>query len=86
MEQNKRKPVFYWLLFAGTVLIVFLLGMLASSITNRRAEKEYVYKPMVDLKQGEPRNSEWGKNFPMNTSRIYRHSIPATAANIMGMR
>jgi len=64
MEQNKRKPVFYWLLFAGTVIIVFLLGMLASSITNRRAEKEYVYKPMVELKQGEPRNSEWGKNFP----------------------
>ena len=64
MEQNKRKPVFYWLLFAGTVLIVFLLGMLASSITNRRAEKEYVYKPMVELKQGESRNSEWGKNFP----------------------
>jgi len=64
MEKNKRKPVFYWLLFAGTVIIVFLLGMLASSITNRRAEKEYVYKPMVELKQGEPRNSEWGKNFP----------------------
>lgn len=64
MEKNKRKPVFYWLLFAGTVLIVFLLGMLASSITNRRAEKEYVYKPMVELKQGESRNSEWGKNFP----------------------
>jgi len=64
MEKNKRKPVFYWLLFTATVIIVFLLGMLASSITNRRAEKEYVYKPMVDLKQGEPRNSEWGKNFP----------------------
>ncbi len=64
MEPNKRKPVFYWLLFAATVIIVFLLGMLASSITNRRAEKEYVYKPMVELKQGEPRNSEWGKNFP----------------------
>lgn len=64
MEQNKRKPIFYWLLFTGTVIVVFLLGMLASSITNRRAEKEYVYKPMVELKQGEPRNSEWGKNFP----------------------
>ena len=64
MENNKRKPIFYWLLFTGTVIIVFLLGMLASSITNRRAEKEYVYKPMVELKQGEPRNSEWGKNFP----------------------
>jgi len=56
MEKNKRKPIFYWLLFTGTVIIVFLLGMLASSITNRRAEQEYVYKPMVELKQGEPRN------------------------------
>ncbi len=64
MANTKRKPIFYWLLFTGTVIIVFLLGMLASSITNRRAEKEYVYKPMVELKQGEPRNSEWGKNFP----------------------
>lgn len=64
MENNKRKPLFYWILFVGTVIVVFLLGMLASSITNRRAEKEYVYKPMVELKQGEPRNAEWGKNFP----------------------
>ena len=64
MESTKRKPLFYWLIFAGTVVVVFLLGMLAASITNRRAEKEYVYKPMVELKQGEPRNAEWGKNFP----------------------
>lgn len=59
-----RKPWFYWMLFIATAVIVFLLGMLAASITNRRAEKEYVYKPMVSLKQGEPRNAEWGKNFP----------------------
>jgi len=64
MEIKKRKPVFYWMLFIATVVIVFLLGMLASSITNRRAEQEYVYKPMVEIKQGEPRNEEWGKNFP----------------------
>jgi len=64
MENNKRKPRFYWMLFIGTVIIVFILGMLASSITNRRAEKEFVYKPMVDIKDGEPRNEEWGKNFP----------------------
>jgi len=61
---RKRKPGFYWLIFIATAIIVFLLGMLAASITNRRAEKEYVYKPMVSLKQGEPRNAEWGKNFP----------------------
>lgn len=64
MENKSRKPLFYWLLFIVTAIIVFVLGMLASSITNRRAEKEYVYKPMVEIKQGEPRNEEWGKNFP----------------------
>lgn len=64
METSKRNPLFYWLLFIATVIIVFFLGMLASSITNRRAEKEYVYKPMVEIKQGEARNSEWGKNYP----------------------
>jgi nitrite reductase (cytochrome c-552) len=61
---RKRKPGFYWLIFIATAIVVFILGMLAASITNRRAEKEYVYKPMVSLKQGEPRNAEWGKNFP----------------------
>ncbi len=61
---RKRKPGFYWLIFIATAIVVFLLGMLAASITNRRAEKEYVYKPMVDIKQCEPRNAEWGKNFP----------------------
>lgn len=64
MEKKNRKPWFYWMLFIGTAIIVFLLGMLASSITNRKAEKEYVYKPMVELKAGESRNEEWGKNFP----------------------
>ncbi|MCU0407871.1 MAG: ammonia-forming cytochrome c nitrite reductase [Bacteroidales bacterium] len=64
METTKHKPVFYWMLFIATVIVVFFLGMLASSITNRRAEREYVFKPMVELKEGEPRNAEWGKNYP----------------------
>jgi nitrite reductase (cytochrome c-552) len=64
METKKRRPLFYWTLFAITVVVVFLLGLLASSITNRRSEREYVYKPMVELKAGEPRNEVWGKNFP----------------------
>jgi nitrite reductase (cytochrome c-552) len=64
METKPRSRYFYLIIFLATAVIVFLLGMLAASITNRRAEKEYVYKPMVALSKGESRNSEWGKNFP----------------------
>jgi nitrite reductase (cytochrome c-552) len=62
--QKSRKPWVNWALFVGTMGVVFLLGLLASSITQRRAETEYVYKPKVQLTQYEPRNELWGKNFP----------------------
>ena len=60
----KRKPWKNWLLFIATMVIVFLLGLLASSITQRKAESEYVYKPKVRLDEYEPRNALWGENFP----------------------
>ncbi|MCX6242924.1 MAG: ammonia-forming cytochrome c nitrite reductase [Bacteroidetes bacterium] len=62
--EPKRKPWKNWLLFFATMVIVFLLGLLASSITQRKAESEYVYKPKVKLDEYEPRNSLWGENFP----------------------
>lgn len=63
-ETKKRKPWVNWVLFLSTIVVVFLLGLLASSITQRRAEKDYVYKPKVKLGEYEPRNELWGKNFP----------------------
>lgn len=60
----KRAPWINWVLFFGTMVIVFLLGLLASSITERKAEAEYVYKPRVALTEFEPRNELWGENFP----------------------
>jgi nitrite reductase (cytochrome c-552) len=60
----KRKPWKNWALFLATMIIVFLLGLLASSITQRKAESEYVYKPKVKLEEYEPRNMMWGENFP----------------------
>ena len=53
-----------WLLFSVTVIIVFLLGLLASSIMERRAEAVFAYTPQVEHSQFEPRNSVWGRNFP----------------------
>jgi nitrite reductase (cytochrome c-552) len=65
MEKSiKRAPWINWALFFGTMVIVFLLGLLASSITERKAEAEYVYKPRVNLTEYEPRNELWGENFP----------------------
>ncbi|HTX88811.1 MAG TPA: ammonia-forming cytochrome c nitrite reductase [Bacteroidales bacterium] len=65
MEPTKtRKPWVNWALFFATLVVVFLLGLLASSIIQRKAETEYVYKPKVKLTETEPRNQVWGENFP----------------------
>lgn len=60
----KEKPITGWLLFFGTVIVVFLLGLLASSIVERRAETLFVYTPKITYTQFEPRNEVWGLNFP----------------------
>ncbi len=51
-------------LFIVTAIVVFLLGLLASSILNRKNEAKYKYVPQVEISENEPRNAEWGKNFP----------------------
>ena len=53
-----------WLLFFSTIIVVFLLGMLASSIMDRKAESRFAYQPQVKVPDGEPRNQVWGENFP----------------------
>jgi len=63
-DQIKNKPFLGWALFFSTVLVVFLLGMLASSVMERRSEALFAYTPVVKHSQFEPRNEVWGKNFP----------------------
>lgn len=65
-EQIKNKPWLGWLLFIATIVVVFLLGLLASSIIERRAEAVFAYTPKVDFEPTEPRNEVWGQNFPRN--------------------
>ena len=59
-----EKPVFGWLLFFATVIVVFMLGILASSIVERRSEAMYAYIPNVELNKWEANNEEWGRYFP----------------------
>ncbi len=62
-ELVNERPWLGWLLFLATVVGVFLLGLLASSIVERRSESMalQVVKP---IPQWEPRNEVWGQNYP----------------------
>lgn len=59
-----KKPWVNWLIFIGTIIIVFLLGMLANSVTQRRTEARLVNVPKIKIKEFEPRNQIWGENYP----------------------
>jgi nitrite reductase (cytochrome c-552) len=63
-ESIKKKPYLGWLIFLATMLVTFLLGLLASSIMERRTEAIYAYAPKEKIKQFESDNSVWRKNYP----------------------
>lgn len=60
----KKNNLTTWLIFSITVVVVFLLGLLAASIVDRRAEGDFVYKPKATFEPQETRNEIWGINFP----------------------
>ncbi|NJM94563.1 MAG: ammonia-forming cytochrome c nitrite reductase subunit c552, partial [Cytophagales bacterium] len=60
----QKKPWLGWLLFVASLVLVFLLGLLASSITQRRVEATLVNKPKQALDEFEPRNEVWGEAYP----------------------
>ncbi|MBN2683217.1 MAG: ammonia-forming cytochrome c nitrite reductase [Bacteroidales bacterium] len=71
-QQVKKRPWLGWVLFFVSMIIVFLLGLLATSIIERRTEAQFVYTPQVELNQWEPRNEVWGENFPREFQSYYQ--------------
>lgn len=64
-EAIKRKPIIGWGLFAVVMIGVFLLGLLAASVTERRAEIATIFNnKKVDIQGIESRNELWGENYP----------------------
>lgn len=63
-EIARKKPWVAWLIFLGTVLVVFILGLLASSIIERRSEQKVYFQMVKEIPEWEPRNEVWGQNFP----------------------
>ncbi len=70
--QLKRHPLLNWGIFLATIVVVFLLGLLASSILERRAEAAYVNVPKNEIKQFDPRNEVWGENYPREFQSYYQ--------------
>ncbi len=65
IDKIQRKPLYGWLLFGSIGAGVFVLGLLAASITERRAEIVSVFNNRkVEINGIESRNEIWGKNYP----------------------
>jgi nitrite reductase (cytochrome c-552) len=63
-EITEKRPWLNWVLFITTVLVVFLIGLLASSIVERRSEAKLYFQMISEIPDWEPRNEVWGENFP----------------------
>lgn len=64
-ELIRRKPAVGWGIFAVVMVAVFVLGLLAASITERRAEIATLYaNKVVEITGINAKNEEWGLNYP----------------------
>ena len=62
---EKHKGILLWILFGGTIVVVFLLGLLAASVNERRAEIATLFaNKRVEITGIESRSSIWGENYP----------------------
>jgi nitrite reductase (cytochrome c-552) len=74
MKLLEKRPWLSWILFLITVIIVFLLGLLASSIVERRVEATFVNVPKNEIAEFESQNEIWGVNFPREFQSYYQTS------------
>jgi len=83
-EIIKKKPMVGWLVFIATIIVVFLLGLLASSIIERRAEAMFAYAPNIEINDYEPRDSIWGTYFPREHQSYLKNSQSNFASKYNG--
>ena len=63
--EKKLKSWQGWLLFGGTMVVVFVLGLLVSALMERQAEIVSVFNnKRVEIKGIEARNEIFGENYP----------------------
>lgn len=73
MKNKKQKTsLFYWTTFIISFILAFSIGFLISTFAQRNTEKQFVYKPKVEIRNLEPRNEIWGENFPKQYETYYQ--------------
>jgi len=82
-ELTKSKPWLSWVIFGVTVVVVFLIGLFASTIVERRNEATYALQMIKPLPEWEPRNEVWGENFPREYES-YRRTMTSEFASKHG--
>jgi nitrite reductase (cytochrome c-552) len=82
-ELVRRKPWLAWVLFIGTAVVVFLLGMLGATIIERRTEGVVAGIPVRPLPEFEPRNAVWGEQYPRQFES-YLRTLDTTFASKHG--
>lgn len=63
-KKIEAKPWLGWVLFFGTMAVVFVLGLLAATIIQRRTEATVMNQQKFEISEFEPRNEAWGMAFP----------------------
>ena len=63
-QQVSEKPWLGWVIFTGTLVAVFLIGLFASSVMERRTEALYAYQTFSDIGEWEADNAKWGQYYP----------------------
>ncbi|OJV31922.1 MAG: ammonia-forming cytochrome c nitrite reductase subunit c552 [Bacteroidales bacterium 36-12] len=64
-DSIRQKPVIGWVIFTVVMVAVFLLGLLAASITERRAEIATLHaNKVIEITGINPKSDEWGINYP----------------------
>ncbi|GAB1416972.1 ammonia-forming cytochrome c nitrite reductase [Paludibacter sp.] len=64
-DSIRQKPAIGWIIFAVVMVGVFLLGLLAASITERRAEIATLHSNrVIEITGINPKSNEWGVNYP----------------------
>lgn len=53
-----------WILFGITLVAIAVLAWITTTIIERKTEARFAYQNLNEIAELDPRNEEWGKNFP----------------------